>query len=541
MSDNARDMKKPSADFPPLRCPRALVLWFLLAALLAAPGIFGKGRQEPAPDPLNGTWTLCITDFDVSALPPYRAVLGQLAGRYTMENLRSAGTRLWLSEEAAYYERTARLKTESAAAKKLAEKQAERDRLIFAGDTQRVYRQKLKKVNADIKTLRFELEKAKAAPMPIALTPAVKLTDGNLTQIFPPPPASGLEYYFCAAQKADALLTGRLTEYLNRVYLEISLWSVYAKGVTYTDSVLFSAENIQEGVTELSDRLFDHISGMLPAWIRVRTEPPNAVVIIGDHVAPGGETLDFTPGTVSITAFAEDRETFETKVELNEGERADVSITLTPLPVSQFDVSVKGGSEAALYDGAMYAGKTPMELTAPSGRSKNLGVETPDGKIAQTVFRVSDTPIIFDPKMPPPEDRTNTARRKFYSAYGRFWITLPLAVLGIGLNNTIASVYNASGDPKLLREQQAVYWTSMGLNIVMGLFLAESFYRIGRYVWEANKEAGPLVKKTEPPVEAGTESAAIPPPAATAGTTAVTPAETGTPAETPLPAPPGPE
>jgi hypothetical protein len=530
-------MKKSSTVFPSLsRLRRVCGLWFLLAAALAAPGAFGKGKQETAVEPLNSAWTLCITGFDVSALPPYRAVLGQLAEQYIAENLRSAGTRLRLSEEAAYYERAARIKTESAAAKKLAEKQTERDKLIFAGDTKRVYRQKLKKINAEITTLRFELDKAKADPMPIALAPAVKLTDGNLTRVFPSPPAPGLEYYFCAEQKADALLTGRLTEYLNRVYVEISLWSVYAKGVTYTDNVLFSAENIKEGVTELSDRLFDYISGMLPAWIRVRTDPPNAVVIIGDRVMSDGESLDFTAGTVSITAFADDHETFETNVELNEGEQTDVSIVLTPLPVDKFDVSVKGGTEASLYDGALYAGKTPMELNAPSGRPRNLNVETPDGKVAQTVFRVSDTPIIFDPKMPPPENRTNTARRKFYSAYGRFWLTLPLAVLGIGLNNTMASVYNISGDPKVLQEQRTVYWTSMGINILMGLFLAESFYRIGRYVWEANKEAGPLVKKKEPPVEAGTESAVIPPDISAETTSALeagAPAETETPVETP--------
>jgi hypothetical protein len=529
-------MKKTSIAFPLFCRPQPVCgLWFLLAALLAVPGIFGKGKQETAAVPSNSTWTLCVTGFDVSSLPPYRTVLGQLTEQYIVENLRAIGTRLWLGEEAAYYERTARLKTESAAAKKLAEKQTERDKLIFAGDTNRVYRQKLKKVNAEIDTLRLELEKAKAVPLPITLTPAVKLTDGNLTQTFPPPPAPGLEYYFCAEQKADALLTGRLTEYLNRVYVEISLWSVYAKGVTYTDSVIFSAEDIKEGITELSDRLFDYISGMLPAWIRVNTDPSNAVVLIGDSVTSDGELLDFTPGTVSVTAFAEDHETFETKVDLNEGERADVSIVLKPLPVDRFDVSVKAGSEAALYDGALYVGKTPMKLDAPSGRPKNLNIETPDGKVAQTVFRVSDKPIIFDPKTPPPENRTNTARKKFYSAYGRFWITLPIAVLGIGLNNTIASVYNMSGDPKLLQEQQTVYWTSMGINILMGLFLAESFYRIGRYVWEANKEAGPLVKKKEPEPEplSGTDT----PPAVPAGTAAVLeadlPDETGIPPETP--------
>jgi hypothetical protein len=41
----------------------------------------------------------------------------------------------------------------------------------------------------------------------------------------------------------------------------------------------------------------------------------------------------------------------------------------------------------------------------------------------------------------------------------------------------------------------------MGFGVLTGVFLAESFYRIGRYVWEANKDAGPLVRKLKVPDE----------------------------------------
>jgi hypothetical protein len=487
----------------PQRARRGLL--FLLAALVAAVGVYGKGNKEAAAPPINDTWTLCVTNFDVSELPQPRAVLGRLVEMYIADELSAANTRLWTSEEAAYYTDAARLKTESEAAKKLAAKLTERDKLIFLGDDKWAYKQKLKKVDSDIEALRFELAKAKADAPLIATSPSVKLTEGNIAREFPVPPRAGLEYYFCASQKADAFLSGNITEYFNRISLEISLWSVYAKGVTYTDSVVFSAENVKDGVKELADRLFDYISGLLPAWIQVKTDPPNAVVIVGDRVKATNEAMDFTPGKVSVTAFAEDHETFETTVDLREGERSDVSIILAPLPMDIIDVSVKDGSEAALYDGGLYAGKTPTKLQAPSGKAKNLSVETPDGKVAQTVFRVSDTPVIFTPKPPPEQDRTNKARRKFYSAYGRFWLALPLAVLSIGLNNTIVSAYNIGNDPKLLQEQQAVYWTSMGLSVLMGLFLGESVYRIGRYVWEANKEASPLIKKAEVPKDEPSE------------------------------------
>jgi hypothetical protein len=488
--------------------------WLSLVFLAAPPALFAKGKQAAETLPsVNDTWTLCVTQFDVSALPQSRAMLGQLAAQYIVENMKLADTRLWISEEAAYYSKMAQLKTESAAAKKLTGKQTERDKLIFAGENQRSYKRKLKKIDEEIAKLRDELAKAEAVSQPIALSPAVKLTGGNLALNFPIPPKNGLEYYCCNDQKADALLYGRVTEYFNRIYIEISLWSVYARGTTYTDSAIFSQENIKEGVTGLADRLFDHISGLLPAWINVKAEPKDAVIIVENYVVNKNEVLDFTPGTVSVTAFAKDHETFATTVDLMEGERANVLITLNPMPINEFDVTLKsaaGTESATLYDGALYAGRTPVKLRGPTGSPKNLNVETDDGKIAQTVFRVSDRPVIFDPKNPPLENRTNIARKKFYSAYGRFWLALPLAVLGIGLNNTIVAVYSANPDPRLFQEQQAVYWASMSFSILMGVFLAESFYRIGRYVWEANKESSPLIKKPPPPVEPGKTAAAPP-------------------------------
>ncbi|MDR2444976.1 MAG: hypothetical protein LBD44_03465 [Spirochaetaceae bacterium] len=506
---------------------RVLACFFAVIMQTAAFFAFAGGAKEEPPAPINNTWTLSVTQFDVSEMPPSRAVMGQMVMQYIVEDMRTAVSRLWLNEEAGYYSTVAKLKAGTTAAKKLSAKLAERDKLVFTGDEGYKYKQALKKVDKEIETLRYEFAKSEVSTPPLALLPAVKLTEENMAKNFPAPPAAGQEYYFCMGQKADAFLTGKITWYFDRLYVEIALWSIYARKVTYTDSAIFSPDAIKEGSTELGDRLFDHISGFLPAWIKVKAEPANTLIIIDDYVAGEGETelIDFTPGTVSITAFAEDHETFTADVDLIEGERTDVSINLSPVPVNEFDVLLKDppppkrgarssgksatgpdgdsaetGDVAAVYDGALYVGKTPLKLKGQSGQQKNLNIETPDGRVDQTVFIVSKDPIVFDPKTPPAENRTETARKKFYSAYGRFWIALPLAVLSIGLNNTITAAYNRTGDPVLKEQRDMVYWCSMGLSVVMGACLAETFYRIGRYVWEANKEASPLTRETpEPP------------------------------------------
>jgi hypothetical protein len=449
---------------------------------------------------------MCITEFDVSALPPARALIGQMVMRHIVEDLRTAESRLWTSEEAAYYNKVAMLKAERDAANKIAAKQADRDKLIFSGTTNRKYKQDVKKIDSDLTVLRVDFEKSRVEIPPLAMLPAIKLTEGNLSGNFPAPPGKKGEYYFCTGQKSDAFLSGKVNEYFGRLYVEISLWSVYARQITYTDSIIFSPDDVREGTSELSNRLFDYISGFLPSRIKVKADPSNATIIVKNIVSSGGETeiMNFTPGTVSVTAFAPDYTAFEGDVDLREGELADVEVELLPIPVDEFDVSLNPDSDAvtgsaSLYDGALYAGQLPMKLSGPSGQQRGLSVETSDGKVAQTVFHVSNTPIVFDPKAPPAADRTEIARRKFYSAYGRFWIALPLAILGMGLSNTMTSVYNAypEGNPELGRQQELVSGISLGLNILMGVCLADTFFRIGRYVWEANKESSPLTKKKE--------------------------------------------
>ncbi|MDR0410303.1 MAG: PEGA domain-containing protein [Spirochaetaceae bacterium] len=493
---------------------RALLCFIIALGGLST--VAAKGAQETKPAPVNDTWTLCITEFDISSLPQGRAVTAQIIMRYMLENIRSMDTRLWTSPEAAYYNNTARRKAESAAAKALRDKQAERDKLIFAGETERKYKQNLKKIDDELAVLRYNLEKAEAVPVTVAVSPAAKLTADNYNGIYPAPPAPGQEYYFCSAQKADAFLSGKITEYFGRIYLEIFLWSIYARKITYQDSIIFSPEDMKEGVGEISDKLFDYISGFLPAWLRVKAEPEGSIIVIDDYVAgeSATEAIDFTPGTVSVTAFRQNYMTFKADVDLREGELADVTIELTPVPSSEFDVTLKDegnavsltGEEtltaggASVYDGALYVGETPLKMSAPFNEPKSLSVETPDGRVAQSVFHVSEEPIVFNPAFPPPEDRVSVARKKFYSAYGRFWIALPFAILGMGLNSTMSTVYNSTGDPSIGQQRDIVYWVSNGLSVAAGLFLAESFYRIGRYVWEASKETSLLLKK-EPPIE----------------------------------------
>ena len=119
--------------------------------LLTNFSLFAGGEAEKAA-PANGNWTLCITKFDVSALPETRNIVGQLVAQNLVLNLNTANTRLRLNEEDQYYRNSSALKAQKEAAKKLADKRAERDKLLFSGDAEWMYKSDLKKIEKEIIT-----------------------------------------------------------------------------------------------------------------------------------------------------------------------------------------------------------------------------------------------------------------------------------------------------------------------------------------------------------------------------------------------------
>ena len=163
--------------------------------LACALPLFGKGKAEDAPaEPLNPTWTLSITAFDVSALNPAQRVVGDVLIRGLAGSLASLHHRVRVSEEYSYYKDAAYLRGLEDAGKKLAAKRTERDLLLYRGYPGWRYRSEVKTLDAAIQTLEEDYTRAEEALLHIALEPEFLLTEENARGTFPPPPAAGTEY-----------------------------------------------------------------------------------------------------------------------------------------------------------------------------------------------------------------------------------------------------------------------------------------------------------------------------------------------------------
>jgi hypothetical protein len=481
-------------------------------------GLFAGAKAEKPPV-YHDAWALCITSGDVSGLAPARAAVGTVALQTIARNLAAVDRRTRLSDEEAYYRNAVWRAAEREAAKKVADKQKQRDELLFQGNKGWKYRQEVKKRDAELAVLREALAKTKADTPVIEREPRFALITENLSYSFPAPPKAGEEYYFCVQKKVDGFLVSRITELYGRVVLDVRMYSLFARSYTYEDSVIFSTEDMEAALLELSDRIIENASQSPSAGLVVTAEPDNAMITVNDRYAGRGESelIVRNAGTVSVEVFAEGYRPHSDTVELAPEVLTELSVRLPPLPIA--GITVGTTEPAVLYRGALYVGETPLALSAPRDNWMSLLAETPDKKSASTAFIVNDGAIQMKPVEPPGQDAVDKARRSFYGAWGRFWIALPLALVVNGMYSSYVSAYNTPlgerTDEEFNKTKTLQYASGFAIGAAV-VFGAEFAARLVYYVVVSNRERTPLALKPAEKtaeIEAANEPAAAGEPA----------------------------
>lgn len=467
--------------------------------------VHGRGKTdagEPYPTQ-NREWVLSVTALDVSSLPHSQQLLGEVMTRNLVEALKKVDHRIRPSEEYLYYTHYAWSKSQAAAAKTLVAKREERDKLLFGGDPPWKYRKTLKTLEKDIEKLEEALGKAEAEVPLIAERPVFKFTDDTLKGTFPLPPKPGGEYRFCVNQKADAFLAGTIGAFHGRLYISLKLYTRYTGSFQYEDSSIFSSENMVQAVDELANRLVAVVSEAPPASLLVHTKPEEAILLVDGSFAGRGAVgpREYPPGSIDIESFADNYKPLSMSLDLTEGELAELYINLQPLSKRSLTITVPG--EAKVYQGALYRGETPLPVEIPRTALEHFQIETTEGAAASVIIQgreqteTSQAPLTLKPKPihSAEEQRVEKSRRRLYGAYGRFWIALPVAFVINGIATAHINAYNRTGNPDLYDGALTRYYIAIGTSIAAGVALAETFYRIFRYIRTGGEGATVLVKQ----------------------------------------------
>jgi hypothetical protein len=458
----------------------------LVSAFLCglSPGIFGKGKKDTEEKPpLNAEWVLCVTAFDVSSLPPSQRATGEMMARGLVDALNSVDYRIRISREYAYYEEYAWSKNRSGAGRTLAEKRSERDLLVYRGNPDWKYRREIKALDEEIVELETAYRETEADIPGIVREPVFTLTQENNEGGFPEAPGAGKEFRFCMDRKADAFLTGVVSGYHGRIFLSLRMYALYTRSFFYEDSTIFSPEDITAAMDEVAGRLAAAVSGTAPAAVAVRAKPEDSIILINESFAGRGETLviERLPGPVEVRVFTDNHETASVKTDLIAGELAELYVDLKPLALEALTVTAPGALGAAVYRGSLYIGGSPVTLDIPADKYEYFYIETGEGDSAAMVYAGRDGTALLEPR-PPREKEVEFFRRKFYGAYGRFWIALPITFLLSGISTAKSAAYNyGGGNPDFYDEAIHNYYISIAAMVITGCVLAETVYRVYRY------------------------------------------------------------
>jgi hypothetical protein len=500
-----------------------------LVFLLSPALLFSLGKKEEEPKELRDTeWVLSVTAFDVSALPESRKAIGELLQRSLVDSLNSVSYRIRVSPEYAWYEGRAWARDQGNAAKALAAKREDRDKLLYRGDPGWRYRRSLKTIEKEIKKLEEAMLKAETEKPPVEKEPVFRLTQGNQDGNFPPPPLAGKEFRFCQDQKADAFLTGTVSEYYGRFFIALKLYAAYTGTYIYEDQIIFSLDDIVTASGELSTRLGAAVSGSPPAEIAVTTGLPESVILINRSFAGQGEVerRERPPGKVTVEILASGYESAREEAELKGGELTEITANLRPLSLRPLRVESGEDAELSVYLGAQYMGETPLSLMLPLNRLEHLYTENPRKDVAELVFPVrapgegtaslpdlflqnqfrdifgkksfleGNRLVLYTKPLPMGKDRVDRARRRYYWAWGGTWITGIAAWMLYGNFQSQSDALNFSPNPSKDMYDSALQanYLAIGSIGLVSLAVLVEFIQMGRYIHIAGEDAPEMIK-----------------------------------------------
>jgi len=471
-----------------------LVLIFLVLNI----PLFAKGKtDETSVKTQNDEWFLCITKFDTSALPTDKLNISDVVLRALTDSLKSINYHTRISPEYAYYEDYAWARARATAAKSLSTKIDERSKQIYIGEPNWKYRQNIVKIDTEIKKLREALKEIDNNAPLINKEPVFKLTSSTLNLTFPVAPEKGGENRFCITQKADAFLSGSITDFHGRYLLKVKLYTIYTKSFVWEDSVIFSYGDIDGAIDEITRKLIIVLSGNRPAAVAVKAEPETALVLINRSFAGKGESplTEYPPGKITVNASAPDHESIVLETELVSGELTDINIKLNP--IKYVNAEILGDGRNKIYHGALYVGESPLTLRLPVNNLEYIEMENFNGKKGSIVFRTQESAeyeqsVSVKTIIPLRKGRVDKERRGYYWAWGSQWITgiatwvLYYSFLGV------RDAYESSGSPELEKNMTTMSYLSTGAVVAFGVASAYGIYRMIRYIYYSGRDSASL-------------------------------------------------
>jgi len=476
----------------------------LISLFFSLQSLFSLGKSERATQGNVGEKSeavVYICEVDVSQMPLEQQIAGGRIRSSLVQILNQTKERNRSSVETELYRARLWQEQKNSAAKALADARKNRDMLLFKGYSKQKYESELSKINASISDLEKKLALAMEEPPHIAdkarLVPHKDTASGS----FSPEPNRDDRKKFCQDRGIDLLITSSLRELFGRWVLSYSLYRAVDDRDLFSDTVAFAPEKLETILPTIASVLYQGLSGSATGAIKISAQPESAEIVVQENLVGRGSTsvLEGPPGTLSIDITNPGYYPLSFSMDRIPNTLSTASIFLSPLAVDAFEITSSQSDPVKVYIDGLYQGEAPLTVEIPRGL---YAVQLVKGSGPREIQSI---PLVLQTQkgvLPVPEQylqiqgvkTVEKARNRFYSAFGRFWIALPVAFLLQGVANTYINAVNYGGSPDVLDQATKLYYSAQGAWVLTGLFLSESLYRLGSYVYIANRGSSPVVE-----------------------------------------------
>jgi hypothetical protein len=228
---------------------------------------------------------------------------------------------------------------------------------------------------------------------------------------------------------------------------------------------------------------------------------PKQEEIIEEEVNDDTEEAEIETGETTITENDKDDDD-ETAVVTEQSEKENESIAEQSEEEDTDLVAEQSEEETEEEDPQVVEARAGFfSVYVPMGQFQYIRVETEDGLTGEAIVKGNPDSkevriIELKPRKLPGRDDNpvEKSRKKFYGAYGRFWITLPLAFIINGVAQGYFNSYASTRNPEMYNNYEVANYISIGAWSVTGIFLAETLVRMFVYVHTGTKEAIPYIE-----------------------------------------------
>jgi len=477
---------------------------FLTTLLFSLQPLFCLGTAEGPKQAVageKGEAVVYVCDVDVSQMPSEQRIAGARIRSALVQILTEIGERNRSSVEIDRYKDSLWQERKNTAAKALSDARNNRDMLLFKGYSKQKYESELAKITVTIHDLEKKLDLVSKEQPTIAEKARLVLHKDTANGTFAPEPKSGDRRKFCQDRGIDLLITSSLRELYGRWVLSYGIYRSVDDTVLYFDTVAFAPEELASMLPNLASALYQGLSGSPTGAIKITAQPESAEIVVDETVVGRGTTpvLEGPPGSLSVYVTKSGYYPASFSLDRMPNTVSTARISLSPLALHSFEITSPLSDPLTLYIDGLYRGEAPLTLEIPQGRYTLQVVKGAGNNQLQSiplVLTTQDGTLVLPDQylQSPGEKPVEKARKQFYGAFGRFWIALPMAFLLNGIANTYINAINYGGSQNLMDPATKLYYSSQAAWVLTGVFLGESLYRLGSYVYIANRGSSPVVE-----------------------------------------------